>query len=121
MRKVLKVVILMVSIMLFFMQSIVEAKYVLSYKNTIAQVYIDNINPTIEGVEANGKYNQDITVKYYDNTEIERAIYYYNSEKEDFNVKPENFESGHVFSEEGYYRIIVTDIYIIMKHKYKRF
>ena len=58
MKKSLRVVILMVSIILFFMQSIVEAKYVFSYENTIAQVYIDNINPTIEGVEENGKYNK---------------------------------------------------------------
>jgi len=111
MRKSFRVVMLVASIMLFSMQSVVEAKYVLSYTNKIADVCVDKINPIIEGVQENGKYNQEVTVKYYDNTEIKSAVYYYNSESTDFNVEPKSFDSGHVFTDDGYYKIIITDMY----------
>lgn len=111
MKKLSKVIVLLISIMLFFMQPVIEAKYVLSYTNEIAKIYIDNVNPTIEGVEEDGKYNQDVKVTYYDNTKIKNAVYYYNSEIKNFDVEPQTFESGHMFTEEGYYKILVTDIY----------
>lgn len=111
MRKKIKVAILMLSVVLFSMQQVVEAKYVFSYENTIAQMNIDRKAPIIEGVEENENYNQDVSITYYDNTKIKNAVYYYNSEVAEFKDHAKDFESGHIFKEEGYYKIIVIDIY----------
>lgn len=111
MRKFLKIVLLIMSIILLSMQNVVYAKYVFSYEDTSIQMEIDKKAPIIEGVEENGKYNHDVQIYYYDTTGIKQAIYYYNSEEAKFDNTAIHFESGSKFSKEGYYKIIVIDNY----------
>ena len=111
MRKLSKIIVLLISIILFCMPNVTEAKYVLYCTNEIADICIDTIKPTVEGVEEDGKYNNDVKVTYYDNTQIKSAVYFYNNEIKELNIEPQAFESGHIFKQEGYYKIVVTDIY----------
>lgn len=70
---------------------------------------IDKINPVINGVENNGWYNTERKITYTDNKKIKKAQYYYNSEKLEFAGNATTFESGKIFSQEGYYKIRIED------------
>lgn len=56
------------------------------------------------------KKNNDITIETRDNTKVESNEYYFNPSEPNFEgLNSTDFESGDTFTEEGYYKIVVTD------------
>lgn len=98
------------------------AKYVINEQAEL-KVYIDKTPPTINIKSANNeqkfsltdldtviKENSEIAVSTTDNIQIDYNEYYYNSVDKIFSDKEATkFDSGTVFSEDGYYKISTID------------
>lgn len=98
------------------------AKYVINEQAEL-KVYIDKTPPTINIKSANNeqkfsvtdldtviKENSEIAVSTTDNIQIDYNEYYYNSVNKNFSDKEATkFDSGTVFSEDGYYKISTID------------
>ena len=99
------------------------AKYVLQDKLDL-HIYIDKTPPQIElvcegktesflssNVEDTQKRSCNVGIVTSDNVEIEKNEYYFNTVGPNFGgMISKEFTSGQVFSEEGFYKIVASDI-----------
>lgn len=114
--------IIIFSILCMIFSQIAFAKYILA-DNINLKVFIDKTPPVINLTSNNIneehktsdlenviKDNTDITITTSDNVKIKTNEYIYNPSEKNFNDKEViPFETGKIFTEEGYYKIIATD------------
>lgn len=91
------------------------AKYVIEEKYEIVNIKnVDSESPYINGVNydvQNEIFNEDVTIDYEDNLKVKYAKYWYNSETCEFDGEGQEFDSGTIFSLDGWYKIEVSDMY----------
>ena len=101
-----------------------KSKYFVSDSKTafhINSLISDTIKPTIivkktnniEKVLNDDEYfsDTDIELNYYDNTKINKAEYWYNEKNKNFNGNGSVLSLNTKFTKEGWYKIVVTDIF----------
>lgn len=118
----LVIVVLIVSVFCFTNRT--YSKYVLT-DNTVAfhidKLMDDKIKPTIDGTDPDGNTNSHTDEEYYtnkdqkidydDNIKVADARYWYNENDKEFPGEGKKFESVTIFTEEGWYKIVITDIF----------
>ena len=99
-------------IILFFNINKTNSKYVIQIpKTAFILKNIDNEPPSIIGVPENEQgTKENVNVDYYDNSEIESAIIWYNNSEKNFVGSGENVERNTIYTDEGWYYIKITDI-----------
>ena len=55
--------------------------------------------------------NEDVKVNFDDNIKVGKAEYWYNEDDEIFEGEGEGFEDGTILTEEGWHKIVITDIF----------
>lgn len=123
-KKYLIIMVMCIILILIGITYKIYAKYVLS-ENIIAfhidKLMEDKIKPTIDAIDPDNNdtsltdeeyyTNKDTTIDYDDNIKVETAKYWYNEDEKEFHGEGNDFESGTIFSDEGWYKIEVTDIF----------
>lgn len=81
----------------------------------------DKIKPTIDATDPDDNKknytdeeyytNKDQKIDYDDNIKVANAKYWYNEDEKEFSGEGKEFESGTVFTDEGWYKIVITDIF----------
>ena len=83
----------------------------LAGNTTTVDIKISNIDrqvPVIDGIQDKNGYGEARQIHYSDNIQVKDAIYSYNGKSENFEIF-HSLKQDEVFSEDGYYLIIVTD------------
>jgi len=118
MKKYIITLIILLSFVFLFVDEAL-GKYSISDTKTafnIKKLMNDDIKPTININSVNivdDKYFtfENVKIDYFDNIKVKDAKYWYNEKNENFMGSGENFESGEYFINEGYYKIVVTDLF----------
>ena len=117
-----KYILLIICIALISIICIVKStysKYVITDSKVafhIDKLMEDKVKPTIDGNDksyTDEEYytNQDQKIDYDDNIKVADARYWYNEDEKEFPGDGKKFDSGTIFTEEGWYKIVITDIF----------
>lgn len=123
-KKYLIVVVMFMILISFGISYKIYAKYILS-KNInvfhIDKLMEDKVKPTINAIDPNNNdksltdeeyyTNKDVKVDYDDNIKVDTAKYWYNENEKTFSGDGKDFDSGIVFTDEGWYKIEIIDIF----------
>ena len=114
MKKILCISLILIIFNLFFI-NYVQAKYVIEENYEIINIKsADNENPYINDRNydvTDETFTEDVTVNYNDNLKIKYAKYWYNLYSNEFEGEGTDFDTGTVFSNDGWYKIEVSDMY----------
>jgi hypothetical protein len=92
-----------------------EAKFTYKFSENIISVNsADTTSPFINERNYNVDYDnfvEDVKIDYYDDLKIKSAKYWFNETNKSFSGDGTDFASGTIFSNSGWYRIVVEDLY----------